>query len=190
MLGNLGKQRQARKLLEEGWAGAPHPEIAAAYAELEPDETAAARRTRLQRLAALRPEHEESHIVLAQAAMACGDWEEARRQLDAVDGAEPDARYCRLMADLTERSGGDAATVRYWLRRAAGARLYATWVCDECGRQSRAWAPHCPDCHAFDSFEWRSPAAAPPPLLTEVAPEPEEVPEPVAQQAPAPAQAV
>jgi HemY protein len=168
MMANLGQMRRARKLLEEAWAHHPHPELAAAFADLQPDETAAARRERFRKLAALKPDHEESHIALAQAAMACGDWDDAKAQLAAIETPSPDARFCRLMADLTERSGGDVMQVRDWLRRASTARSYASWVCEDCGRQSVTWSPHCPDCHSFDSFQWKTPRAAPPALLSEL----------------------
>lgn len=178
MMTTLGQMRRARKLLEEAWGHAPHPELAAAYADMFPDESAEARRERLRKLAALKPEHEESFIVLAQAAMACADWDDAKKQLAAIETPNPDARFCRLMADLTERSGGDMAQARDWLRRAANARFHAAWVCNDCGRQVLSWAPHCPECHAFDSFKWRAPHIAPPALLSELSAMNEEENEP------------
>ncbi|MEQ9640343.1 MAG: heme biosynthesis HemY N-terminal domain-containing protein [Alphaproteobacteria bacterium] len=186
MMTTLGQMRRARKLLEEAWGHAPHPELAAAYADMHPDESAEARRERLRKLAALKPDHEESFIMLAQAAMACSDWDDARKQLEAIETPNPDARFCRLMADLTERSGGDMAQARDWLRRAANARFHAAWVCGDCGRQVLTWAPHCPECHAFDSFRWKAPHIAPPALLSELSAMSEEDTEP--EPAPAPAE--
>ena len=58
----------------------------------------------LQRLAARNPEAGESHLAIAEAALAAQLWGEARRHLTLAEGVAPPAgpsrRLCLLMARL------------------------------------------------------------------------------------------
>ena len=47
-------------VIEQGWSMAPHPDLAAAYAALAPEEAPIARYRRFERLSALAPRHRES----------------------------------------------------------------------------------------------------------------------------------
>src|SRR5262249_7476966 len=97
----LGKPRKAAKLLQEGWRNGPHPDLAGAYAALEPEESAFAGFRRFAGLAELAPDHRESRLALGECALAAELWAEARKQLDAVAAAEGERashRLARLMA--------------------------------------------------------------------------------------------
>ncbi len=191
LLAAAGKGRRAAKLIEEGWKRAPHPDLAAAFWALEPDETPAQRKTRAARLVAARPEHAESRIALAGLALATGSWDEARAQLEPL-GEAADVRALPMMAELAEREG-DTAAARAWLLRAA-ARPAPTWLCRECGEASAAWTPHCAACGAFDGLAWEArleagAALAPPEAGAEAAEPPLPAPaaETEAETLPAPA---
>jgi len=191
LLSAAGKARKAARLIETGWTRAPHPDLAAAFLKLRPEETAAARLARFRKLAALNSAHPESRIAAAELALAAGQWDEARAALEAL-GAAPDARVCRLMAELEERQHGDLAAAREWLGRAALAPPGPAWVCDDCGAASGEWLAHCPACEAFGSLRWAPPKAAP--AAGRLAP-PESDPAPPAEAAqaaalPAPAPAL
>jgi HemY protein len=150
-----GEAKKARKLLEDGWARAPHPELVEAWRALDDGAPDA--------LARLNPEHPESRLLLAEEALRKGERDEARRQLEALIAAEPDARAFRLLADLAERDRDPAAVAR-WLRRAAEAPRPA-WRCRACGALAAQWRDHCPACGAFDSLDWgmeQAPPALPP----------------------------
>ena len=76
----------------------------------------------MQALAALKPEHPESRLAAAEAAVDAKMWSQARGQLDPLATAsEPDLRTCLLMARIEEGDGGDSTKVMDWLRRAAAA---------------------------------------------------------------------
>ena len=167
LLHRVGRQRQAAKALEAAWRRAPHPLLAAAYGALIDGEPPLAQVKRVAALAAGNPEHPESHIALAEAALAAQLWGEARRHLDAArkqaagtEDAAPPARVCRLMARLEEAEHGDGAAARAWLARAADAPPDPVYVCRDCAAESRAWQALCPGCAAFDSLEWRTPRRA------------------------------
>jgi len=166
LFARTGKARAASKLIELGWAAAPHPALAAAYAELHPDETPLARARRFERLFALNPRHRESHLAVAEAALDAGLWGNARSHFEAaMSEARPPARVCRLMARLEEAAPGDPAAVRRWLIEASQADPDAAWICDKCGTPAAEWRALCGHCGAFDGLDWRSPAQAAMPAL-------------------------
>ena len=161
-----GREREAAKVIEQGWSMARHPDLAAAYAAIAPEEAPIARYRRFERLSALAPRHRESLLALAECAIAAGLWAEARKDLEFVAEAEhdrPSQRLARLMARLAEADRGDAAALRRWLTAAAEADPEPGWRCGRCGTLAPAWQANCPHCRAFDSLAWQAPprAAAP-----------------------------
>lgn len=161
-----GKTRAAARLVEDGWARAPHPDLVHAYAALAPDETPMERFKRIERLTRRREDHPEGHIALAEAALEAELWGTARSHLEAVSHQRPTQRVFGLLAALAERENGDAAAARVWLLRAANSPADAAWLCDECGGLSAGWSAGCNACGAFDTLAWKLPpipaAMAPP----------------------------
>ena len=133
----------------------------------------------MQHLAAANPDHLESHLVLAEAALKARLWGEARRHLARAgveahgdaDAPLPPARASRLMAEVEEAETHDSARARFWMSRAAAAAaLEPTYVCGKCGAESARWVAVCPSCRAFASFEWRAPVHGPRDQLALLAP--------------------
>jgi len=165
-LARAGRGREAARVVEQGWAGAPHGELAAAYAQIEPAEEPLARVRRFERLAGLNPTHLESRLALASADLAAGLWGKARTELEqalALVGAHADGsgkavprRVARLMARLEEGEGGDGAVVRRWLIAAAEAPADPAWTCDKCGTVAGGWSALCGRCGSFDTLIWRT----------------------------------
>src|SRR5216683_1978321 len=86
----LGKKRIAARTIERAWRTAPHPDLARLYIEIDPDAPPLARAAAVQRLAAQNPEASESHLAIAEAALAAQLWGEARRHLTlAIGAAQP-----------------------------------------------------------------------------------------------------
>src|SRR3546814_17783823 len=73
--------REAAKVVERSWLRTPSAELAALYGEVAPEAKPLEQVKRFGRLAALNPEHRESHMELAEANLAAGLWGEARRHL-------------------------------------------------------------------------------------------------------------
>ncbi|HKF74435.1 MAG TPA: heme biosynthesis HemY N-terminal domain-containing protein [Stellaceae bacterium] len=170
LLRDAGRARQAQRVIEAAWRVAPEPALAEIYASLVPDETPLQRMQRMQHLAAANPDHLESHLVLAEAALKARLWGEARRHLaragvraDATPETPlPPARASRLMAEVEEAETHDSARARFWMARAAAAAaLEPTYVCGKCGAESQHWVSVCPNCRAFASFAWRAPLHGP-----------------------------
>jgi HemY protein len=157
LLANAGDGRKAAKTIEAAWPAAPHPDLAKIYLGLYPGESGADRYNRALALARLAPREAESKIVVAQAAIAAGDFKAAREALQPlIDGPErPTARVCRLMAELEEKQHGAAGYIREWLTRASHAPRDPTWVAD--GVASDRWRPISPVTGRLDAFVWQKP---------------------------------
>ena len=153
--------REAAKVVERSWPRTPSAELAALYREAAPEAKPLEQVKRMARLAALNPEHRESHLALAEANLEAGLWGEARRhlgQLITLAGEDPPrAQVCRVMARLEEAERGDAAAARRWLERAAAAPPDPAWVCDRCGAVAARWSANCGSCQSFDALDWRRP---------------------------------
>ncbi|HAA92123.1 MAG TPA: heme biosynthesis protein HemY, partial [Rhodospirillaceae bacterium] len=158
LLGHDGKIRRGARLIEKLWAEKPHPSLAAAYRALEPELEPLAQVKRFESLAAINPEHGESHIALAEAALAAELWGEARAQLQRViesDGLTP--RLCRLMATLEESEYEDHDKARHWLAQTASASPDVAWLCNDCGTEAPAWQGRCGQCGGFNTLSWQTP---------------------------------
>ncbi len=131
----------------------PHPEIAEAYAVVRPGDSVRDRLKRVRRLHDLRPNHPNSSLAIARAAIDAREWQTARNALGGLTRADPSERACLLMAEIEEGEHGDQGRVRSWLRRALDARPDPVWTAD--GQIFDHWAPVSPISGRVDAFEWR-----------------------------------
>jgi HemY protein len=151
------KKRYATRVLKKAWDVQPHPELAAAYAAIEPDETPAARVKRFDKLVKSTLDHPETKMLKAELGIAAEDFPAARRALgDLVDTA-PDARSVTIMAAIERGEGASDAVVRGWLTKALNAPRGPQWVCDACNNIHAEWEPVCANCASFDTLSWKSP---------------------------------
>lgn len=156
-----GRLRAAANLVEKEWARRPHPELAAAHRLARPAANPLDRFRQVERLARNAPDHRESHVALAEAALEAELWGEAKRHADAAvaaSGGDASAGLCRLFARIEQSRGDDPAAASAWLARAADAPADPAWTCRSCGQPHAAWAALCANCGAFDRLEWRAPA--------------------------------
>lgn len=121
-----GETWKALGILEEAWAAAPHPALAAAYRDLRAEEPAAERLQRLDGLVRARPEHRESRLLAAELALERQDWSLAWDQLDAAYREFPSSRACGLLATLS-RARGEDSNARHWAAQAVTAPREPDW---------------------------------------------------------------
>lgn len=154
-----GKPRYATRILKKTWAARPHPDIAAAFAEIAPDETPADRLRRFEALTRVKPEDPETRMLRAELNIAAERFPEARRALGDLADADPTARVMTIMAAIERGEGAEDAVVKGWLARALTAPRGPQWLCENCHSVHGRWAPVCENCGAFDSLAWERPAA-------------------------------
>lgn len=157
MLAERGDVKKAAKVLEAAWKEVAHPDIAAAYLDARPGDSAQDRLTRALNLQKLRPADPESALIVASAAIHARDFARARETLKPVLAGGASVRACLLMAELEEAEHGASGRVREWLARATRAPRDAAWVAD--GLVSDRWMPVSPISGRLDAFVWTVPPA-------------------------------
>jgi len=149
----------ASRILAKTWGVNPHPDIAAAFAEIAPDEAPEARLKRFRTLTKQNPTHPETQMLLAELNIAAEHFPDAKRALGQLVTEDPTARSLTLMAAIERGEGADDAVVRGWLTRALTAPRGPQWICDNCQHIHATWTPVCTNCAAFDTLEWKRPPA-------------------------------
>ncbi|MFP7569322.1 heme biosynthesis protein HemY [Marivita sp. S2033] len=152
-----GRKKYAVRILKKAWQAQPHPDLAAAFAEIEPNESAEARLKRFKQLTAIRPEHRETRLLLAELNLAAEDFPQARRSLGDLAETEPDTRVLAIVAAIERGEGASDAVVRGWLARALTAPRGPQWVCENCKTIHGEWTPVCNNCQSFDTLSWTTP---------------------------------
>ena len=159
MLVEANEKRRAAKVIKAAWQKTQHPDLAAAFADIEPDETPDARLRRFQALLKLVPASPEAKMLETELHLASEDFPAARRALGTLYETHPSARALSLMAAIERGEGGSEAVVRGWLAKALGASRGPQWICSNCGTAHATWVPVCTSCETFDSLSWTEPSA-------------------------------
>ena len=154
-----GKPKYATRVLTKAWGVQPHPDLAAAFAAIEPEESPAARIKRFRALTRQNPDDPETRMLMAELNIAAEDFPEAKRSLGDLVDTDPTARSLTLMAAIERGTGADDAVVRGWLTRALTAPRGPQWICDNCQHIHADWAPVCANCASFDTLSWKRPPA-------------------------------
>lgn len=155
-----GNSRYATRVLTKTWTAHPHPDLAAAFAEIAPDETPQERLKRFTALTRVNADHPETMMLLAELNIAAEDFPSAKRALGDMLEKNPTARMLTLMAAIERGQGADDSVVRGWLTRALTAPRGPQWICENCQHIHPSWAPTCANCGAFDTLAWKTPAAS------------------------------
>ncbi|MEQ3726119.1 MAG: heme biosynthesis HemY N-terminal domain-containing protein [Tateyamaria sp.] len=155
-----GQKKYAARVLKKAWEAQPHPDLAAAFAAIEPDETPAARLKRFGQLGRVHPDSSETKMLMSELNIAAEDFPAARRALGDLFETDPTIRSATLMAAIERGQGASDAVVQGWLTRALSAPRGPQWVCDNCQNIEPEWTPTCNNCAAFDTLTWKRPPSA------------------------------
>jgi HemY protein len=152
-----GDKRNATRVLKKAWEVQPHPDLAAAFAAIEPEETPSERLKRFKVLTSLRADSDETKMLLAELLIATEDFPAARRALGDLPTERPTQRSVAILAAVARGEGAEDAVVRDLVAKALSAPRGPQWVCDKCHAIHPAWAPVCDNCGSFDTLSWRQP---------------------------------
>jgi len=152
-----GKPRNAVRIVKKAWEANPHPDLAASFAEIAPEETPEARVKRFKALTKMKPAHSETKMLLAELNIAAKDFPTARKVLGDLVETDPTARSLTIMAAIERGEGSEDSVVRGWLTKALTASRGPQWVCDNCHSVHSEWAPVCKNCETFDALSWAVP---------------------------------
>ncbi|WP_018997234.1 heme biosynthesis protein HemY [Hirschia maritima] len=121
-----GKSSKAQATIEGAWRIRPHPALALLWRDLKPNEASNARAKRLKTLANINPTHRESRILLVEAAMTQGHWDDAIETLSHILREGETTRLCTLMEAISGGRGESEEAAR-WSRTASSAAREADW---------------------------------------------------------------
>lgn len=152
-----GDKKGATRVLKKAWEARPHPDLAAAFAEIEPEETPHQRVKRFKLLTSLHPDSDETRLLLAELNIAAEEFPDARRALGDLVARHPTQRALAIMAAIERGEGSSDAVVRGWLAKALTAPRGPQWCCDTCQAIHSTWGPICENCGGFDTLSWREP---------------------------------
>jgi HemY protein len=152
-----GKPKYAARLLKKAWSVQPHPDLAAAFAAIQPDETPKERLKRFTMLTKVQADHAETKMLLSELNIAAEDFPQARRSLGDLVETNPTARSVTLMAAIERGEGASDTVVKGWLARALTVSRGPQWICENCQHIHAAWNPICENCQSFDTLAWKTP---------------------------------
>jgi HemY protein len=151
-----GRPRLARRVLERSWKIEAHPDVARAYLGLFSNRTRAEQLRAARRLQALKPFEPLAHVLVAEAEMAAGGFEAARRALIRAEQLGASSRVFLVRAELERLAGAAEETVREWRARAEQAPADRAWVCEDTGEVFPEWQPFGAS-GRFDAVLWTVP---------------------------------
>ncbi|MHA6265485.1 heme biosynthesis HemY N-terminal domain-containing protein [uncultured Aliiroseovarius sp.] len=150
-----GKPRYASRVLVKAWTAQPHPDIAAAFAEIAPDETPVERLNRFRALTKHREGDPETRMLVTELNISAKDFTTARAALGDLPDTIPSQRALTLLAAIERGEGAEDQKVRALLARAVTAPRGPQWVCENCNHVHAAWSPVCDGCDGFDTLAWK-----------------------------------
>ena len=151
------KPKLAAKALRAAWLLEPHPELAAGFAAIVPDESATDRLKRFAVLTKSSPTHPESKMLLAELNIGAGNYQAARSALGDLATSDPTMRSLTILAAIERGDWADDQSVRKLLTQAISAQRDPQWICDNCGDVHQDWESVCLSCEAIDSIGWKRP---------------------------------
>jgi HemY protein len=150
-------KRAAAKLIIKAWSSKPHPDLASAFADIEPEESPTSRLKRFSPLLRTKPEDPETRMLSAELMLAAEDFPGSRRALGNLAETVPTARSLAIMAAIANGEGAADHVVRSWLTKALSASRGPQWICGFCKKIHTVWAPKCDNCNSFDTMDWKAP---------------------------------
>jgi len=148
----LGQKRYANRVLVKAWNAMPHPDIATAFAALEPDEAPEARIKRFRTLTRQHVTNPETKMLLAELNIAAKEYATARKSVGDLAETDPTTRNLTIMAAIERGEGAPDSVVEGYLARAVNASRGPQWVCEVDQYVVSRWVPVCPSCGGFDTL--------------------------------------
>lgn len=152
-----GRRNSATDVISRSWQAAPHPDLAAMWMRLIPDQQAdaMARLKWSDKLLLVNDRDLEAQLFRAKMLLDANLWGEARGALNKLRQASSDARTYELLARLEREEKGDSAAAASWLS-AAEELSSPQWICKTDGTRHNSWQAICPSCGSFASMRWQN----------------------------------
>lgn len=154
---NDNQTRQAEQVLKNIWCCNPTSEIAEAYLNLYPNETAVQKVQRIEKWAALntfRPSL--NNLLLAELDIKAELWGKARAEFEIFLINNPATKkIAKLIAEFEEKFNKNKKAAQTWRQKAPDCQSDAVWMCENCRHVSAKWLPICKKCGHIGTYSWR-----------------------------------
>jgi len=151
---DTNNKRKAVKTLESSWKQNANPQVAAAYMDIFSDETPEKRLKYADKLLNMQPNDINSHIVVAEAAIAADNASKARNHLKMALNVRETSLICKMMADVERLEEAEEESINKWLQRSQTSIAEPVWTCSKCSASQINWNSSCDNCQSFDSLKW------------------------------------
>jgi HemY protein len=148
------KPKVATNILKAAWATDPHPDLAAAFAEIAPERNAGRAPETVPAADRQAPRPPRGEAPGGRTSDRAEDFPAARRALGDLAETKPTARSLTIMAAIERGEGSSDRIVQAWLARAVTASRGPQWICGNCGHVHAEWRPVCANCESFDTLSW------------------------------------
>ena len=145
-----GAKRRARSRLMSAWATAPRPLIGRVYKELDTAESGEDWYQRALKLIEKNPDHRESDLLLADAALDARNAAAAEPPIARLMEKGADRSVWQLKLRLATLEGRNTDSIEEALETASD---MPNWHCTDCNAPHRDWVPLCPSCGGFDTLQ-------------------------------------
>ncbi|MDH5188455.1 MAG: heme biosynthesis protein HemY [Rhodospirillaceae bacterium] len=151
------KSRKAMRLVEKAWAINPNPGLLEPYYQAAGAIDGMKKLKAMEKLSRSNPDHGETLLAVAVAALEAKIWGQARSNLGTLmENGSATKRVYVMQAKLEEEENNDTQAAKRWLQMATMAPSDPAWVCSQCGHGEKQYHTHCSRCGGFDSMVWRS----------------------------------
>ncbi|PCI51046.1 MAG: hypothetical protein COB49_02910 [Alphaproteobacteria bacterium] len=151
-----GDKARARKIIENTWKVAPHPDLGQFFLKLEPLESPSEKFRRIQKFTGLNAEHPHSRHLLAKIALDTEHWAEAKQALDRLvktDRASHETYHLLARLEMLQKQDEKASEAH--MTSASNAPPDPMWQCAKCGTSRENYTATCPNCHSFGQIRWQ-----------------------------------
>lgn len=150
MLVKEGKISKACKVLESNWKETEDKEVGNFYISMGVAGDALESFRKAKYLKELRPNSVIGALLIAETALRCKLWGEARASLESIAPDERSAHYFALQSQIMEKEGESPVQVLSFLQENLKNNVLSKWTCKCCSRQEPMWMPFCLGCYEIN----------------------------------------
>ena len=154
---NDNQVRKASQVLTNIWRVNPTTEIAEAYLNLWPDDSAVEKVQRMESLAltnSIRPSL--NNLLLAELDMKAKLYGKTKSEFEIFLVNNPATkRLAKLICEYEKKVNKNEEAASNWKKKSEDGAEDSVWVCNSCGHLSKGWHPVCKKCGAVGDYKWR-----------------------------------
>lgn len=148
--------RKASKVLNKIWRLNPTTEIAEAYLNLWPEDSAIEKVQRMETLALTNGKNPSvNNLILADLYCKAKLWAKAKSEFEIFLINNPATKkMAKTIAYYEKNANNNEMAATNWKKKTTECMSDSIWICLKCGHMSSKWHPYCKKCDEVGSFSW------------------------------------